>query len=229
MSIFTDDYTGLLIKQYWDKPKAFAEINAKAESWESIRDVLASFPAEFDIDASLIEPYFGVLEGFVLGLEGGFILGLSPTSAIGDRLDIIGKIVGLDRGGLTDELYRQLLKVKVAQNNASAFMVSDTRISIQDVIELAFNGEAYAVDNQNMSLTLFIESETITASFIQLMIDNKLLPKPQGVRYDIVASIGGGIPFGFSESGQPEPTDVLGFSELVYAPSDGGELAELYS
>ena len=232
MTDFTDEYVNLLIKQYWDKPRAVAEIEGKAATWEAIRDVLASFPAQFDIDADILITELGLSGGFVLGLSGGYVLGVSGQSAIGYQLDILGKIVGLPRSqigeDISDETYRLLLKVKIGQNSASAFLVSDTRITIQDVIELAFNGEGVVVDNQDMSLTLYIESETISPDFINLILQNNLLPKPQGVRYDVVANTGGGTPFGYAELGSPAPSGVLGYSELTYAPDDGGEYAELY-
>lgn len=231
MTEFTDQYVDLLIKQYWEKPKASGEIAAKAATWEAIRDILADFPAQFDIDAEILETELGLFGGFVLGLSDGSVLGVAGQSAIGDRLDIIGKIIGLNRravGDIPDETYRLLLKVKIGQNNASAFMVSDNRITIQDVIELAFNGEGVVTDNQDMSLTLSISSTTIQPEFIKLIVDNGLLPKPQAVRYDVIANLGGGTPFGYAELGQPTPTNVLGHSELVFSPDTGGEYAELY-
>lgn len=231
MTDFTDEYVNLLIKQYWDKPRAVAEIELKAATWEIIRDVYADFPAQFDVDANILQSELGLFGGFVLGLSDGSVLGVSGQSAIGERLDIIGKIVGLKRsavGNVPDETYRLLLKVKIGQNNASAFLVSDDRITIQDVIELAFNGEGVVIDNQDMSLTLYIESSTIQPEFINLIVDNNLLPKPQGVRYDVVANTEGLTPFGLSELTEPDPSNVLGLAELVYAPDTGGAIAELY-
>lgn len=232
MTDFTDEYVNLLIKQYWDKPRAVAEIEGKAATWEIIRDVLVDFPAQFDIDADILVTELGLAGGFVLGLSGGFVLGVAGQSAIGNQLDILGKIVGLPRQvigeNVPDETYRLLLKVKIGQNNASAFLVSDTRITIQDVIELAFNGEGVVTDNQDMSLTLHIESETVSPDFINLILENNLLPKPQGVRYDVIANSGAVLPFGYAELGEPIPTNVLGYSELTYAPDAGGEYAELY-
>lgn len=233
MTEFTDEYVNLLIKQYWDKPRARAEIEMKAATWESIKSVLADFPNQFDIDASIIETELGLFGGFVLGLADGFVMGVAGQSSIGYQLDILGKIVGLTRQqigeDISGETYRLLLKVKIGQNNASAFLVSDTRTTIQDVIELAFNGEAVVTDNYDMTMTLSINSAAITPSFINLILDNNLLPKPQGVGYVIVGNdITTGEVFGFSELGEPLPTTSKGFSELTYAPESGGKFAELY-
>lgn len=64
----SDDYADLLIMQYAGKPKARAEIKAYADEFEMIYDFALSWFNELDLD-----------------------------KAWGQRLDIIGKIVGIDR------------------------------------------------------------------------------------------------------------------------------------
>jgi hypothetical protein len=172
-----------------------------------------------------------LFDGSVLGLGDGSVFGLPALSAIGNRLDVIGKIVGLSRNQpepLSDAVYRKLLKVKIAQNNGTGFMVSDDKISIQDVINLAFDGDGVVTDNKNMSLTLYIDSTTITPQIIGLILRAGLLPKPQGVRYDVIANTGEGLVFGMSEDGQPDDPYILGVAELGYIPSGGGKISELY-
>ncbi len=65
---FIEDYQNLLIKQYWEKTKAKGEIGVQAKSWEKGFDLLASF-----------------LDAFGVG------------TAVGDQLDIIGRVVGINR------------------------------------------------------------------------------------------------------------------------------------
>jgi hypothetical protein len=65
---FVEQYLKRLIFQYSDKPKALAEITARLESISNTFDLFNSFEVEFDLD-----------------------------SAYGDRLDIIGKIIGINR------------------------------------------------------------------------------------------------------------------------------------
>jgi len=65
---FESDYVNLLIKQYWEKPKANAEIRMKAGTWRKTFEWIDSFGDEFDLDI-----------------------------ATGDRLDITGRIVGISR------------------------------------------------------------------------------------------------------------------------------------
>ena len=65
---FDSEYVNLLIKQYWEKPKAAAEIGMMAGTWRKTFEWIDSFSDEFDLD-----------------------------NATGDRLDIIGRIVGIKR------------------------------------------------------------------------------------------------------------------------------------
>ena len=202
MTDFTDSYAGLLIQQYFAQPNAVAEISAQAASWEKVRDIIADFQTEFDLD-----------------------------TGTGDRLDKTGKLVGLLRSARIefddDEEYRFFLRLQIAINNGSAFMVSDDKTSTQSVIQFAFDKLAYVLDNKDMTLTLYVSS-TFDITRLLLILGMALLPKPQGVRYIVIMYEDPALPFGFSELGQPDPTDVDTYSELVYAPATGGIYSELF-
>lgn len=181
MTDFTTAYVDLLLKQYWEQPNARAEIEAQATTWEAAKLTLESLIPAFDLD-----------------------------TAGTDQLNKIGAIVGLPRDRIEfsdDNEYRFFLAVKIAQNTGSAFMVSDEKVSIQSVILFAFNGLAYVIDNQNMTLTLRIDS-TFSITRLLLLIELKLLPKPQAVGYEIIM-VDALTPFGYLES-----DGVFGFSEL---------------
>ena len=210
-----DEYTLLLIKQYWEKPKARAEIELKLRKYKEVSELLKSIPVQFDVDL-----------------------------AIGNQLDVLGRIVGVSRlapgqlpkiffgfleneeaegfsdmfnvvkegapffnkygaeyttSELDDVQYRQLIKNKIANNNTSAFMASDEHISIQEAIMGAFKGKAYVVDEQNMTLTLYI-SRSFPIEEVRMLILLNLLPKPQGVQYRIIIQAEVGETFGFSNN-----------------------------
>jgi len=168
MSDFTDVYKELIILQYYPKAKAQGEINLWSSEFENVYSFLNEFFNQFDLDV-----------------------------ATGDRLDKIGKIVGISRiveGGaakkffgylgalnvlgyddgryfvegddlytdseLTDGQYRLFIKAKITKNNVSAIMVDDERSGLQSAIQSLFNGEAYVIDNQDMSLNLYISSDS---------------------------------------------------------------------
>ena len=195
---FESEYVNLLIKQYWEKPKAAAEIAMKASSWRRSFDWLSSFENEFDLD-----------------------------SATGDRLDIIGRIVGIGRNipysipkiafgfdenpnsrgfddlfsplddrapfqdlfesastelVLDDNAYRQFIRAKIAKNTFGPYLSGNDFLSIQDAVINIFGGLAYVTDNYDMTLTLHVSSvfNSVTLDSILKM---SLIPKPQGVRY----------------------------------------------
>ena len=235
---FESEYRDLLIKQYWQQANARAEIELQAGTWARVFEWLDSFPDAFDID-----------------------------QAVGERLDIIGRIVGLPRlvplvidkiafgfdenpnargfddkfsGPLTnaapfldkyeqpytslqlnDNDYRFFLKAKVSRNAGSAFMVSDSEISIQDVINTTFNGNAFVIDKQDMRLVLNV-SPVVRIEILRAIKRLGLLPKPQGVRYDIVTQTAPDETFGFADN-----IRALGFAnKFDLANEPGGRFAE---
>lgn len=210
-----DETANLLIKQYWEKPKAKAEIELQASTWETTRAFLDSLDAAFDLD-----------------------------NAIGAQLDVLGRIVGISRsvpdvipkvyfgfsinpnnegfaskfdpmriGGpffskfssaftdlqLNDSDYRFFIRVKAALNRASGYVSSDTYIDIQEVVLAAFDGRAYVVDNLDMTLTLYV-SPVISLDRLNLIRALNLLPKPQGVRYKVIIQAEPGVTFGFANN-----------------------------
>ena len=232
---FINEYVLLLIKEYWEKPKANAEITLQASTWSEIYTGFKAFDEAFDVDL-----------------------------AVGNQLDIIGKIVGIPRivpfalekirfgfdgddtargfadlfdediesapfldlfeneytdFQLDDNDYRFFIKAKIAKNVVSAYMTSDDRISIQDAIQLSFNGLAYVTDNQDMTLTLYV-SPSFDTQRLLLIKALDLLPKPQGVRYKFIIGAGDGI-FGFDDDPQ-----ALGFGDL-FDDTVGGTFASL--
>ena len=224
-------YTLMLIKQYWEKPKARSEVEAMLAQWQVIADFIRN-PANFDLDR-----------------------------VTGYRLDVIGRIVGLPRSvpealakvffgfqehlnsegfgsksnaaytgapfyskfspaygpyQLGDNEYRRFLRVKIARNAAASTIASDDRVSLQDVIQAAFNGRAYITDRQDMTLALNI-SPQVSVDELRLIVRLGLLPKPAGVRYDYFYQVTPGMTFGFSRN-----PAARGFASKFNAAYQGG-------
>lgn len=207
---FESEYRNLLIKQYWDKPKARAEIELQASTWERAFDWLASFIDEFDLDR-----------------------------ATGERLDIIGRIVGQPRlipyalarvffgfadnpdAGtfgdkfelainaaplrdkrerpyttfeLNDNQYRLFLYAKIAKN------ISNSQLpDINHATQTLFDGGAYVVDKYDMRLVLCV-APSYDEEILIAILRSDLLPKPAGVRYEIVGNCAPGQTFGFADN-----------------------------
>lgn len=149
-----DFYADLLIIQYKDKPKAYATMQYLAS--QAISDQL---PIEvqnaFDIETS-----------------------------VGDQLDILGKYMGISRSGnifsgftvLSDEDYRQILKIKIIQNNFGSSLSI-----IQDFLNTFFNSEIYVFDYLDMRMSYYV-NVTITSTVLEFIILNDLLPRPMAVQ-----------------------------------------------
>ena len=195
---FESDYVNLLIKQYWEKPKAAAEIEMMAGTWRKTFEWIDSFSDEFDLN-----------------------------NATGDRLDIIGRIVGIGRNipysipkiafgfdenpnsrgfddlfsplddrapfqdlfesastelVLDDNAYRQFIRAKIAKNTFGPNLSGNDFLSIQDAVINIFGGLAYVTDNYDMTLTLHVSS-VLSSTTLDAILKMSLIPKPQGVRY----------------------------------------------
>ena len=234
MTDFTDAYADLLIKQYWEQSNAHAEISAQAATWEKIRDIYADFETAFDLDLAV-----GVQLDII-----GKIVGLSRTvplviariafgfsdnpNARGFDDKFIPEINAApfqDKSEpsyssleLDDSAYRVFLTAKIAQNNGSAFMVSDDRITIQDVIQTGFKQQAWVVDKKDMHLILYV-FPTVELEYLRTIQQLGLLPKPQAVRYDIVQAEPGAT-FGFSDN-----ASALVFDDKFDTDYEGGVFA----
>lgn len=235
MTTFVDEYTLLLITQYYSKAKARAEIEAIAGAFEQPYNVMRDFPDAFDVD-----------------------------EAVGDQLDKVGAIVGVPRTvplvlakiafGFVDNVnsrgfydkfvpaisapfydkftppftdqqlndfdYRFLIKAKIAVNNTTAYISSDERISIQQVIQQAFDGKAYVVDKKAMTLWLYISPE-IGLDRLRLLVTLNLLPKPQAVRYNLIIQAEPGETFGFADC-----LNAITWDDKFSPSPDGGRFAD---
>ena len=171
MSIYTDQYTDLLIKQFFEKPNAFREIALLASTFESTKDFIESIVDKMDVDI-----------------------------AVGDQLDKVGDIVGIERSEPEfddDEIYRFFIKLKISVNISTAFMVSSEKgTGIQDSVFVAFSGLAYVTDKKNMSIDLYID-DTFPINIISIILRLNLIPKPQGVRIGNVIQVSDEPFFGF--------------------------------
>ena len=233
---FESEYVNLLIKQYWEKPKAAAEIEMMAGAWRKTFEWIDSFSDEFDLD-----------------------------NATGDRLDIIGRIVGIkrivqfvvpkiafgfdenpnargfddkfsplaDRAPfqdkferaytslqLDDTAYRFFIRARIAKNVGGPYLVDDQGLAIQTAINTLFDGLAYVLDKKDMTMTLYV-SPQYNLDNLRAIIKLDLLPKPQGVRYGVVIQAGPGETFGFADN-----VDSLPFADKFDSINQpGGRLA----
>jgi len=178
MQDFIQQYIDLLIIQYYNKSNAVSEISLESERAYDIKVVADQISEKIDLDL-----------------------------ATGDYLTKLGDIVGIKRKEALfndDEVYRFFIKIKIAQNTASAFLTTNNNDGIQDVIKFAFGDMAFVVDNKDMSIDLYI-SDSFNIDVLRTIFRLKLLPKPQGVRYNNVKLIGNNPAFGFDNNTLSRP------------------------
>lgn len=89
------------------------------------------------------------------------LVGRTLDAAEGVQLDIIGKIVGQPRGGLDDELYRRILRARIAANFSDGNVPDMLR-----VVKLVINDDATSyVHFQNHEFaTQVVEIEAVAVS-----------------------------------------------------------------
>ena len=233
----TNEYILYLIKQYYEKPKANAEIRNLLVDWQNQADFIENFGDNFDIDNA---------RGSVLDLIGR-IAGLNRQVNNLVQISFFGfsnnpnaksftSFSGLIRESATffrlgqptytayqlqDGEYRKFLKIKIAKNTCSPYLVSDKKISLQQVVFDAFDGLAYVVDNKNQTLTIYVSPE-VSAEEAALILQLDILPRPITFGYNIIIQAAFGATFGFSNN-----PGALGFSSISDPARVGGIFARV--
>lgn len=235
MSDFSNQYILYLIKQYYEKPKANAEMQFLISTWETYADFIKEFGNNFDIDNA---------RGSVLDLIGRIVnlprqvndvvpivfFGFSnnPSSkGFADKFDVTRDSAPFkDKFGtaytpyqLQEPEYIKFLKIKIAKNNCSPYLVSDEKTSLQQVVFDAFEGRAYVVDNKDQSLSLYV-SPSVSLDELRLILNLDILPRPITFNYRIIIQSEPGVTFGFSNN-----PNSKGFADKFDPSREGGIFA----
>ncbi len=211
----TNEYILYLIKQYYEKPKANAEIRNLLVDWQSISDFVADFGENFNIDNAsgtvldLIGRIVGlprqvdnivpiIFFGFSINTESkGFADRFNPLRESAPFFDKFG--AAYTPYQLQDLEYRKFLKIKIAKNTCSPYLAADEKTSLQQVVFDAFEGRAYVVDNKNQSLTLYV-SPSVSEDELNLILSLDILPRPITFNYKVIIQAEPGITFGFANN-----------------------------
>lgn len=231
---FIEQYQNLLVVQYWEKPKAKAEIGMKAGAWSKTYDFLNQFSVQFDLDQATADRLDKIGAWVGIGRRVPFIVpklafgfqGSTRARGFGDKWLTTEAYPFQDKFEpaysdlqLNDVDYQFFIKAKIAVNTCHAYMMSEEKNSVQDVVNQAFESKAYVVDNYDMTLKLYV-SYTFDIERIKLIEKLGLLPKPQGVRYTMIIQADPGETFGFSEN-----PNSKGFGDKFNPAAIGGVFA----
>ena len=231
----TNEYILYLIKQYYEKPKANAEVRNLLVDWQNQADFIENFGFNFDID-NATETVLDLI-GRIVGLSRQvdsvtpivFFGFANNTSAKGfaskfntsfGSAPLSSKFTpNYTAYQLQDPEYRKFLKIKIAKNTCSPFLASDAKISLQQVVFDAFDGEAYVVDNKDQTLSLYI-SPNVSVEDVRLITNLGILPKPITFNYKEIIQATPGATFGFKNN-----ANAKGFASKFDTAYIGGILA----
>lgn len=201
---FIDQYSILLIKQYWEKPKAKTEIELYARSWYKCYKLLYQFNQQFDLDSAFgkqldtigkIVDIGRLVPDILPKLFFGFSIN-DQAAGFADKFNINRQAAPMrDKFGqqrtaleLGDSDYKFFIRAKILKNSSSPFISHPGLVSIQDVVLQVFEGQALAIDNKDM--TIFIAYDgTIPEDRINLLRKLDLIPRPTGVDLEYVPPV----------------------------------------
>lgn len=161
-------YSSLITSEHRDKPKFVAVVELLASASADSQALLESLPELYSV-----------------------------LTAVGAQLDAAGVWIGLGRtifvptiGTVTldDDDYRVLLNAKILGNHYDGGMES-----LQLILQSLFPGTPivlFAVDNQDMSMDVYITGGTPSPLQIALLKGGLLVPKPEGVRINFILVLG---------------------------------------
>jgi len=234
-SELTEQYILYLIKQYYEKPKANAEIRNLLVDWQNQANFIKEFGSNFDIDnaSGKVLDLIGRIVGLSRQVDNitpivFFGFSINPDSkGFSDKFNALRESAPFfDKFGpvytpyqLQDPEYRKLLKIKIAKNNCSPYLVSDDKPSLQQVIFDASEGRAYVVDNKDQTLTLYV-SPSVSLDELKLVLKLDILPRPITFSYRVIIQAEPGVTFGFSNN-----PSSLGFSDKFDPSRAGGIFA----
>lgn len=157
------NYPSLITSEHADKPNFVAIVTLLCSGSVDTQAAVQAMPGLYDVDA-----------------------------AVGDQLDACGVWVALPRTvavptlgtvTLSDTDYRILIRARILRNHWDGGMSS-----LQGILAVIFPGSItmFAVDNQDMSMDIYIAGGTPTATQLALLKGGLLVPKPEGVLINFI-------------------------------------------
>ncbi len=192
-------YTDLITSAHNDKEKFVKTVDLSTDALAQGQDFLNTLPTEFDIDTAVgvqldaigewvgrsrylnipLTDYYFEWDNAAAGWDAGIWR---------QDFDVENQMTALD-----DSTYRKVLMVKIAENHWNG-----TLPALYDAVDEIFAGryELAIIDNQDMSMSVFIAGQKPTALDKALLVGGYLTLKPVGVRIaDIGVAPDGGLLF----------------------------------
>lgn len=214
------DYTTLITSEHKDKPKYKAMVSCVSGAFSDCSSSVSQIPSLFDLDAAIGDQLD------VIGLWVGVSRKVSIPFAVYFSFDTVN--LGFDQGsikgpfdpsdGLTsldDETYRRLIRAKIGANSWDGSLPS-----LNAILNQVFAGSGssvFAVDNQNMTMDIYVAGNRPSAVMVSLLKNGYLPIKPSGVHINgyTISSVSGTPMFGFDVSNQY----IAGFDQGAFGVS----------
>lgn len=190
------DYTSLVTSQYRDKPRFAATVALLTQAVGGITDALASMPDAFDVDLAVgaqldaVGLWVGISRRQPVPLANAYfsfdVDGLGWDEANwATQYDPVEGIVLLD-----DDTYRSVIKAKIGANYWDGSVSSLNAIAFASFADEGVN--CYVVDNQDMSVTIYILGNP-SAALLELIKRGVTPPRTAGVLVAgyVLASVSG--------------------------------------
>lgn len=176
------DYTTLITSEYRDQPYFVQAVALLCSAFVDIQTLTVS-TADVDSDIDMpVDDSDGV--GGIASAPALYDL----DAAVGMQLDTVGLWIGFGRMqnvpslgtiSLSDDDYRSLLRAKVFANHWDGSMEQ-----LQSLLQQIFPSAPFtllAVDNQDMTMDIFIIGGTPSATQLALLEGGLIVPRPEGV------------------------------------------------
>lgn len=186
-------YIDLITSQHRDKPKFAAMVEAVTGCFADAKTFVESLPAAFDLDRAIgaqldiVALWVGITRFVNVPIEGSYF-----------SIDVAG--LGLDEGwlkgkydpdsGITrlgDEPFRMAIRAKIGANHWDG--TRDGLHALLGKVFAAYGATVYTQDNQDMTMTFYVEGPALPPAILALLQGGVLAVKPSGVSitgYEIV-------------------------------------------
>lgn len=181
------DYLALITSEFVGKPKFAATISTDVSPCVQVQDLLAAMIPLFDVDLAvgtqldIIGVWVGISRNVTIPIEGVYFSW--------DDTDFDGWEFGIWQGNLTpgavtvlpDDVYRTLIKAKIAANQWDG--TTDGAYAIWDSV---FTNITILInDNQDMSYDLAFVGGIVDSLTLALITGGYIPLKPEGVRVNV--------------------------------------------
>jgi Protein of unknown function (DUF2612). len=183
--------------QYRDKPKTVEWIGINGEMGSQLEAAFDGIANSYDIDAAGTDE-LDIL-GRIVVIDRSFESGIEQTTNMFGRTQFgngqfqVGSIQGTEE--LNNDIYRILIKAKIAKNNNDATLDG----IIESLAIIVETDNIMIRDNEDMSFDVLFDS--LTEIEKQVLQGFDIIPKPQGVRINTVVDESAVTQFGRSQFG----------------------------